>query len=55
MMDRTPVSQRFPGSLDDKQAEIYWNVGLGYLDGAVPTQRDAADPQTGAVIAGLRN
>ena len=55
MTDRTPVSQRFPGSLNDKQTEADWNVGLGCLGEAVATQCDAADPQTGAVIAGLRN
>lgn len=49
------MSQRFPGSLNDKQTETDCNVGLGYLDGAVPTQCDTADPQTSAVIAGLRN
>lgn len=32
-----------------------WNVGIGYADGAIPTQCDASDPQTSAVIAGLRN
>lgn len=32
-----------------------WNVGIGYVDGAVPTQCDASDPQTKAVIAGQRN
>ena len=53
MTDRTPVSQRFPGSLNDKQTETDRNAGLGYLDGAA--QCAAADPQTGAVIAGLRN
>ena len=31
-----------------------WNVGLGYLNGTTPTQCDAADPQTSAIIAGLR-
>ena len=32
-----------------------WNVGIGYLDGVVPDQCDAGDPETSAAIAGQRN
>ena len=40
---------------ENNPAGADWNVGIGYLDGAVPTQCDAGDPQTRAVIAGQRN